>query len=121
MIFTKSGEADGGAFWPIRICVVDTSVAAFILDGDRLDGELAVRQRGAQPDSPLVWGLYHGVTSLGERGHFLRVVSPHDLLDLFRQPIGTREGRLLSPHRCLVAVGCDLCWRKKRGHNSGRA
>lgn len=113
-MITVSGEADGGALWPISICAVHTSVAALILDGDRLDGELTVSQRGAQPDSPLVWGLYHGVTLLGKRGHFcgvslLGVVSPNDLLDLFRQPIGTREGGFLSPHGCLVAVGCDLC------------
>lgn len=119
VMITVSGEADGGALWPISICAVHTSVAALILDGDRLDGELTVRQRGAQPDSPLVWGLYHGVTLLGKRSHFcgvslLGAVSPNDLLHLFGQPIGTREGGFLSPHGCLVAVGCDLCWRQKK-------
>lgn len=118
LMITVGGEADGGALWPIRICAEHTGVAALILDGHRLDGELAVRQRGAQPDPALVWGLYHGVTLPGKRGHFcgvflLGVASPNDLLHLLRQPIGAREGGFLSPHGCLVAVHCDLCWRQK--------
>ena len=70
MMITVSGEADGGALRPVSMSAVHTSVAAFILDGDGLDGELTVRQGGAQPDSALVRGLYHGVTLLGKRGHF---------------------------------------------------
>lgn len=124
-MITVSGEADGGALWPISVCAIHTGVAALILDGDRLDGEPTVRQRGAQPHSPLVRGLYHGVTLLGKRGHFcggslLGFVSPSDLLDLFRQPIETGEGGFLSPHGCLVAVGCDLCWRQNEATTQER-
>lgn len=113
-MFTISGEAGGGALWPVRISAVDARVAALILDGHRLNGQLTVGQGGAQPHPPLVGGLYHGVTPLGERGHFSGVslqgaVSPDDLLHLFGQPVGTGEGGFLSPHRCLVAVACDLC------------
>lgn len=124
-MFTISGEADRGALWSVRIRAVHTSVAALILDGDRLDGELTVRQRGAQPHSPLVWGLYHGVALFGERGHFCgvslpSVVSPNDLIDFFRQPIGAGEQGFLPPHRCLVAVCCDLCWRQKEATIQGK-
>lgn len=39
-LFTISGEANRGALRPVMVCGVQTGVAALVLDGDRLDGEL---------------------------------------------------------------------------------
>lgn len=46
-MFTIGGEANRGALLPFRMCGVQAGVAALVLDGDRLDGELAVGQGGA--------------------------------------------------------------------------
>lgn len=104
----------------VQVRAVQAGVAALILDGDRLDCEPAVGQRGAQPRPPLVRWLDHGVAPLRERGHLcglsvLRRASPDDLPHLFGQSVGARQGGLLAAHRCLVAVSCDLCWGPKEG------
>ncbi len=115
MMFTIGGEANRGALLAFSMCGVQAGVAALVLDRDRLDGELTDGQGGAQPHSPLVQRLYHGVTSLRKGGHLCRFslrrsVSPRDLLHLLRQTVGAREGGPLATHRCLVAVDSDLCW-----------
>lgn len=122
---TIGGEADCGALGPIRMCVVHAGVAAFILGSNGLDGELAVRQGGTEPDPSLVRGLNHGVAPLCERGHLCgfplrRRVSPYDLLHLFRQTIGTGKGCLLAADCCLVAVNTNLCWKQKSPSSSER-
>lgn len=43
-MFTIGSEADRGALLPFRMCAVQASVAALVLDGNRLDGELTVGQ-----------------------------------------------------------------------------
>lgn len=73
LFFTISGEANRGALLPFSMHGVLAGVAALVLDGDRLDGELTVRQGGAQPDPPLVRRLYHGVAPLRKGGHLRRI------------------------------------------------
>lgn len=112
---TIDGEANRGALRPVGICVVQAGVAALILDSDRLDVELTVGQGGTQPDSPLEQRLNHGVAPLCKGGHLCgvslcRSVCPGDLLHLFRQPVGAREGGLLAAHCCLVSIYCDVRW-----------
>lgn len=89
MIFTIGGKANCGALLPFNMRGVQAGVAALIRDGDRLDGELTVGQGGAQPDSPLVRWLYHGIALLCKGGHLCgfslwRSVFPYDLLHLLR-------------------------------------
>lgn len=117
---TVGDEADGGAHVPVQVRAVQAGVAALVLDGDRLDYEPAVGQRGAQPRPPLVRGLNHGVAPLREGGHVcglpvLRRASPEDLLHLFGQSVGARQGGLLAANGRLVAVSRDLCWGAKGG------
>lgn len=112
-MFTIGGEANHGALQPIGLCVVHAGVAALILDGDGLDGELAFRQGGGEPRSSLVSLLDHGVAPLCEGGHLLGVsfgrrVPPRYLLHLFWQTVGAREGHLLTRHCCFVAFYGDL-------------
>lgn len=45
-MFTKGGEANCGALWPVGMCGIQAGVAALILDSDRLDGELTVGHGG---------------------------------------------------------------------------
>lgn len=114
-VYTIGGEANCGTLWFVRVRVVQAGVAALVLDGDGLDGELAVGQGGAEPDPPLVRRLDHGVAALRKGGHscgvpLRRSVPPYDLSHLLGQTKGARERRLLAHHRRLVAVHGDLCW-----------
>lgn len=114
-MFTIGGEADRGALLPLGMSTVQAGVAALVLDVDRLDGELTDGERSAEPDPPLVRWLYHGVALLGIGGHICgfslrRGVPPHDLMHLFRQTVGAREGGPLATDRRLIAVGGDSCW-----------
>lgn len=125
MMFTIGGEADRGALLPLGMSTVQTGVAALVLDGDRLDGELTDGQRGAEPDPPLVWRLYHGIAPLGKGGHICGVslrrgVPPHDLVHLFRQTVGAREGGPLAADRRLIAVDSDTCWEPREPTIQGR-
>lgn len=102
-----------------QVCAVQAGVAALVLDGDGLDCELTVGQRGAQPDPPLVQGLNHGVAPLHKGGHFCGValrrhVSPGHLLHLLGQTVGARQGGPLPADGCLVAVSGDLCWGRRK-------
>lgn len=118
-MFTIGGEANRGALGPVGVCGVQTGVAALVLDGDGLDGELTDGQGGTQPHPPLVRWLYHGVAPLCEGRHLrglplCRSVSPYDLLHLLGQTVGAREGGPLAAHCCLVAVNGDLSWEWKK-------
>lgn len=114
VLVTIGGETHSGTLGFFRMHLEQAGVAALVLDGHRLDGELAVRQRGTQPHSSLVRWLNHGVTVLCVGGHICGVtvcwsVPPYDLLHLLRQTIGAGEGHLLTTHCCLVAVSLDWC------------
>lgn len=124
-MFTIGCQAHGGALVPLRMCGVQAGVAAFVLDGNGLDGELAVGQGGAEPHSALVRRLDHGVAALCVGSHLRdhslggRVL-PCDLLHLLGQTVGAGEGGLLAAHRCLVALDGDLCWERRRPVHAGK-
>lgn len=110
---TIGGETNRGALRPIGMGFIHAGVAALILDGNGLDGELTVGQGSSEPDSSLVLWLDHGVAPLCKGGYIFRfslgrLVLPNYLLDLFRQTIGARKEGLFATHCCFVVVDGDL-------------